>query len=288
MPVMQQVWTALRFSGLPFVLRHALQRRNVTVLCLHDPEPEVLSRQLDALAKRYSFIALSRYTDALRSGNLEALPHRALAVTFDDGHRGNFALLDACRAHDVVPTVFLASSIVGTDRAFWWTQVPGGVAGAEHLKGEPDAARVAALEAAGHSETEALPERSALSGDELRAMDGAFDLQSHTRLHPILSRCSDDRAWDEIAGAKAELEGRFGLRVTALAYPNGTAADWGEREASFAQRAGYRCAFSAMAGVNGAGTDPFRIHRIVIPDDASPDEAVVRSSLAHAFLKRLF
>lgn len=261
--------------------------RKVTILCYHDPEPLALSRQLAALSRHYRFTSLRDYVAARRSGDMGGLPKRALVITLDDGHRGNFRLLEVFRQHEVVPTIFLASGIVGTNRGFWWTQVPGGSSETELLKAATDAERVAALSSFGHSETDDLSVRSALSRDEIEAMRGTVDFQSHTVLHPILSRCTDERAWVEIAQSKADLESGYGLGVYALSYPNGTPADFGDREVALARRAGYECALSAVAGLADSRSDPYRIPRIVVPDDAGADEVLVRASLLHAWLKRL-
>jgi peptidoglycan/xylan/chitin deacetylase (PgdA/CDA1 family) len=215
---------------------------------------------------------------------VHSLPRRALVVTLDDGAAGNFQLLRVFRQHSVVPTIFLTTGIVGTDRAFWWTLLPGGGVEADSLKAVPDADRLATLAAHGHSEFDAAPTRSALSSAEIQKMRASVDFQSHTALHPVLSRCADERAWAEIAGSKADLEGRYGLDIYALAYPNGTPADFGPREAAMTARAGYECAVTMVPGTNGPRTDLFALRRIPIPDDASCDEALVRASLLHSRL----
>jgi peptidoglycan/xylan/chitin deacetylase (PgdA/CDA1 family) len=208
-------------------------------------------------------------------------------VTLDDGCRGNALLLDVFRKHSVVPTVFLCSGVVGTHRRFWWTMVPGGYSGAERLMRMPDRERIETLSALGHSETEAFPAPTALSHSQVESMKTSVDLQSHTVLHPILSRCSDERAWAEIAQSRADLESRYGISVYALSYPGGTSADYGDRDVAFAMQAGYECALTAVSGLNGRRTDLFKLRRIVVHDDASCDEVIVRASLLHKYLKML-
>jgi peptidoglycan/xylan/chitin deacetylase (PgdA/CDA1 family) len=256
-------------------------------LCYHDPDPATIARHLDAYSRAYTFVGLREAVDALRTRDLASLPDHPLLVTLDDGHRGNFSLLEVFRRRGVRPTIFLASGIVDTGRGFWWRSVPGGQDEIERLKALPDEQRVAALEAAGFIETATMVERTALSRDEMEALREVADLQSHTILHPILSRCTDDRAWDEISRSRSDLESAFALRVFALSYPNGTPADFGTREVEMAGRAGYTCAFTTVPGSNDGDADLFRISRIVIPDGASPDEAIVRASGLHHRLRRL-
>jgi poly-beta-1,6-N-acetyl-D-glucosamine N-deacetylase len=286
-PAPRWIWSVLRWSGLPALAREVVQRRRVTILFYHEIDPSALSRHLTVLGAHYDFVALRDYMEARRSKDATALPKHAIVVTLDDGLKSNFQLLEVFERHSVVPTMFVTSGIIGTDRRFWWTMVPGGRAETERLKRVPDAERVAALRSAGHSETEAFPDRTALSRAEVEEMRGYADFQSHTVLHPILSRCSDERAWNEIAGSRMDLENDYGFAVYALAYPNGTLDDFGDREVTLAARAGYGCALTTVPGTNDLRTDPFRLRRIIIPADASRDEIVVKASLLTEYVKRL-
>jgi peptidoglycan/xylan/chitin deacetylase (PgdA/CDA1 family) len=287
MPVSRGIWATLRFSGLPAVMRRLLQARNVTILCYHDPEPGLFARHLEALSRRYRFVSLEQYMDARAAGTMAVLPRFPLVITLDDGHAGNMDLVDTFRRFGVRPTIFLTSGVVGTRRAFWWDLLPGGEEEAERLKALPDDERLAALSACGRCETEETDAPSALSRDDVTVLRADADLQSHTVLHPVLARCGGERAWAEIASSKTDLEREYGLTVYAIAYPNGKTGDEGSRESMMAARAGYRCGLTAVAGLNDRYTDPFELHRIVIPDDAGVDELIVRTSLLADRLTRL-
>lgn len=47
-----------------------------------------------------------------------------------------------------------------------------------------------------------------------------FDIESHTKTHPMLTRLDAKHLADELAGSKKKLEDKLGIEVTALAYPN--------------------------------------------------------------------
>lgn len=47
-----------------------------------------------------------------------------------------------------------------------------------------------------------------------------FDIESHTKTHPILTRLDAKHLADELVGSKKILEDKLGIKVTALAYPN--------------------------------------------------------------------
>lgn len=256
----------LRLSGAPWLLRRAHRRGGATILFYHDPKPAVLDRHLAHLRRFYEFTTLDAIVRAVAARDPSSLPDHALAITLDDGHRGNHALLPVFRKHGVVPTIYLCSQIVGTARRFWF-QIPG--VDSEPYKALPNAERLAALARdVGFEQTREYDpaERQALSDREIEEMAPWVDFQVHTRFHPCLPRCSDEEAWEEIAGAKRELEKRLGRECRHFSYPNG---DFSDRDAELARRAGFASARTTELGWARADADPFRLPCFGITDDAS-------------------
>jgi len=268
----------LRWSGLPWLLRMTVQRRRVTILVYHDPTPEVVERHFEMLRRTYRHTTLREYVDS-RTGSGPPLPSRSIVVTFDDGYASNYALRETFRATGVTPSIFVCTGIVGTSRAFWFRHA----ADVEALKRLPDSERLAALEAEHFSPDAEQEPREALSDAEIRDLLAVADIQPHTMSHPILPRCADDRAQEEIAGGKRELEGRFGVDVYALAYPNG---DYTERETEVARSAGYRCALAVGGRTNSATTSMFSLQRIAIDDRDGVDELLVKASGLWGWVER--
>ena len=272
------VFRLLRWSGIPALLRATVQRRRVTILVYHDPRPEVVERHLRVLRRSYCIVSLRRYVSA-RTGDGAALPRKALVITFDDGYASNFDLRESLRRHGVRPTVFVCTGIVGTMRSFWFRHVDD----VEHLKRVPDAERLSRLAAAGFdADAERIP-REALSDAEIEELAPIAEIQAHTVTHPILPRCTDDRARAEIADGKRHLEQRFGFEVYALAYPNG---EYTEREVALARSAGYHCALAVEGRTNPRGVDIFRLRRIAIDDHDGVDELLVKASGLWPWLER--
>jgi len=82
--------------------------------------------------------------------------------------------------------------------------------------------------------------------DVFRAMDAeGFDIEAHSRTHPDLTTLSDQAAWSEIAGSKADLEHMLGHPVVLFAYPYGAL---NPRISAIVSRAGYRGGVGAYAG----------------------------------------
>jgi poly-beta-1,6-N-acetyl-D-glucosamine N-deacetylase len=275
------VFALLRLSGLPFLMRELLQRKTVTIVVYHALPAELADLHFGALRRRYNIISLSEYLAARINGTADRLPAKALIITFDDGHRSNYELRSLLEKHRIPITIFLCSGIVGTHRHYWWFHANGS-AEAQTLKALPDERRVEALRGKGHSDTREYETRQSLSRSEIAEMKGLVDFQSHTVFHPILPACSDEKAAREIAESKQALEGEHGLRICALAYPNG---DYSDREIRLLRKAGYTCGLTLDSGFNDSETDPFCLRRVPLPDDAGLNEMLVKTSGLWARLK---
>ena len=272
----------LRMSGLPYFIREVAQRRRVTILVYHKLSPEVADRHFEALRRSYNIISLADYLDG-RTNRRQQLPPKALVITLDDGHKGNYALKPLLEKYGITATVFLCSGLAGTNRHFWF-EIEMSNSLRQALKSVSDKERLKLLAGMGFTETAEQVTRQALSATEIEDMKCVVDFQSHTVYHPLLPQCSDQRAFDEISDSKIELEDKFGLLINALAYPNG---DYSTREIVAAEKCGYRCALTLDLGFNSRTTPAFQLKRICINDDAGLDELFVKASGVWGFLKNL-
>ena len=126
----------------------------------------------------------------------------------------------------------------------------------------------------GFDEAQEVSERDALTRGEIEELSSCVDFQSHTVSHPVLPKCSNEKAEYKIFASKQDIEREYGFDVYALSYPNG---DYSDREISLAKSAGYQCAVTADAGFNSDQTDPFRLKRINIDDNDGIDKLVVKA-----------
>lgn len=268
------VFFLLRLSGVPLILRELVQRNKVTILCYHDPVPSVFEQHIRALKKRYNIITLKDYADSRTGKSTQRIPPKSLVITIDDGFATNFQLQDVVANHCVPVTIFLCSGIVATNRHYWWTatQSPDDAVLMEKLS---DDERLQELQKQGFQELREYDTRQSLSSNEIRELKGLFDLQAHTQLHPILPRCSTNRARREITECKTELEKKHGLSIYAFAYPHGK---YGDREVAITKEAGYQCAVTTDSGFNTNMTNLFKLKRICINDSAGVNEVVVKVS----------
>jgi peptidoglycan/xylan/chitin deacetylase (PgdA/CDA1 family) len=251
------------------------QRNKLAILCYHDPDPTLFARHIPALKAHFNIIALRDYVTARMNNALDGLPPYPLVITMDDGHSRNFQLLEVLAKEKVPVTIFLVSGMVGTSQPLSRTSVA-----PEDKRATADTTHAGV----GFDEQTSSTTPPTLSEQEILAMAAHVDFQGHTRSHPMLPQCSMEKASDEIAGCKTELFSRFGFDIYALAYPYGR---YGERDITIAKQAGYTCAVTVEEGLNDISTDPFRLKRMYILDDADPMEAVVKASGLWTSLRRL-
>ena len=274
------IFSSLYYIGIPFLLREVVERDRTTIVVFHAPSADAARGHFVALRKRYNIIPLADYLRARIDGRARKLPPKSLIITVDDGHRSNAQLKSLLQEMEMPVTIFLCSGIVGTHRHFWWlhTRSP---SEAKACKQMTDAERLELLLSRDYHPEQEYPDRQALSKSEIEELKSLVDFQAHSVSHPILPACADEKAEYEIERCKTDLERLYGLKIEAFAFPNG---DCSERDIVIARNAGYRCALTLDTGINDIDVDLFRLRRIPVPDDASVNELLVKTS---GFWRRL-
>jgi peptidoglycan/xylan/chitin deacetylase (PgdA/CDA1 family) len=105
------------------------------------------------------------------------------------------------------------------------------------------------------------PPRQMMTWDEVRATLGFTRLGGHTHTHPILSRVTPDRVDEEVRTSRERIAAETGAPPRWFAYPNGQAGDFTPVVKNALRRHGFEAAFTAIEGVNGAGTDRLELRR---------------------------
>ena len=278
---------AIRFSGIPFLIRELFCRKKVTILIYHDPQPDIFEKHRKYLSQHYNFIALGELVNTLHNGDWSNIPPKSLVITIDDGHAGNYNLLPLFKAHKLIPTIYLCSQIVNTNRGLWF-KVDGirerrGKKNRELFKRIPNRERLARLkkEYDFHPQKE-FSDRQALNRHELIEMGLYVDFQAHTQFHPILTTCTDSECQQEIEGGKRDLEASLDVTCSHFCYPNG---DYTEREINIVKECGYKSARTSDCGWNDVATHPYKLKAMDITNDASINQLVAQMSGAFQYLK---
>jgi peptidoglycan/xylan/chitin deacetylase (PgdA/CDA1 family) len=270
------------FSGLPFLIRELIQRHYVTILVLHDPEAGSAGEIISWLNKKYNVIDLNDFLSACEQGSSKCLPPKSLIITFDDGHIGNHQLLPFLKKTKIPITIFLCSGIVNTNRHFWF-KFPSLPAPSDSFKQIADEERLRLLAESGFLQEKEYPRPQALNKEQVLEMREFVNFQSHTVFHPCLNQCTSDKSWFEINKSKSALETELGLKINAIAFPNG---DYSKREVDFALKAGYSCALTIDHGYNTIHSDKLKLKRICLNDSDNIEMAAVKASGIWGLLKR--
>jgi peptidoglycan/xylan/chitin deacetylase (PgdA/CDA1 family) len=112
----------------------------------------------------------------------------------------------------------------------------------------------------------APPSRRALTPDEVTALGARDGIQigSHTHSHPSLAYLRHDDQRREIAEGRRHVESWRGSPATAFAYPFGGRSDVSDEVAAVARNAGLEFACTTEPGRVHAGTDRFRVPRVLV------------------------
>jgi peptidoglycan/xylan/chitin deacetylase (PgdA/CDA1 family) len=173
--------------------------------------PSQLRRQLEWLV-RHGYRGVT-FADAVTSPP----PGRKLVLTFDDAYLSvlerAYPILDALA---LPATVFVVTDFADTNAPLAWP-------GIGHWRGGPYER-----------------ELRGLTWDQLRELAAAgWEVGSHTRTHPRLTRVDDTTLERELRDSRAACERELGRACRSLAYPFGA---FDERVAAAAARAGYAAA----------------------------------------------
>ena len=274
------VYKVLRWSGVAWMWREMVQRHRVTFLLFHDMEATDAERNFAYLKRHYNLISLNAYLDAVNNG--KRLPDKAIVITFDDGHASNYALLPVIKKMQIPITIFLCSSIVGTQRHFWFRHSMEKKLNVEALKRMSNEKRLETLKQFGFLQEHEYSDTQALTKEQIEAMMPWVDFQSHTCYHSILPQCDDVTARKEIAESKLQLETDYGRRINAISYPNG---DYSARDIRLAKEAGYECGVTVDSGYNDLNSDLYRLKRFSVNDAKTTAELMVKASGCYALLK---
>lgn len=275
------IFKILRYSGLPFLFREIIQKSRVTILLFHDISPETAEFTFQFLHKKYNLIELNDLLNAIDYKDLISLPKKALIITFDDGHIGNYKLFSLIKKHKTPVSIFLCAAIINTNRNFWFTYKPSEDK-KDELKKIINSERLAILNKFGYNQEEEHETPQALNRSQIMEMKDHISFQSHTLFHPILTQCSYEDAKKEIIDSKNLLENEYDLRINAISYPNG---DYSRREIEIAREGGYWCGVTVDYGFNSIKTDVYKLKRISVKDTFNLDELIVKSSGVWGFLK---
>jgi peptidoglycan/xylan/chitin deacetylase (PgdA/CDA1 family) len=254
----------LKYSGILFLFRYFIIRQRISFIVYHNPSKPNFLKHIEFLRKKYNFISMEDYYNALISNDFSAIPDYALCITFDDGHKNNYDLYEIFKEYNIRPTIYLCSGIVATNRHYWDTVSTGQII--KHLKSIPNNHRLLELRKFDFYNEQEYEDRQALSKTEIVSMLQYVDFQSHTKFHPALSNCNVIEKTEELVESKTQIEELTGRSCLHLAYPHGM---YDDEVIKIAISAGYKTARTIDVGWNGANSNPYKLKITGVSDNAS-------------------
>ena len=250
----------IRYSGIYWIVREWIGRRRISVIVYHDPAPDVMERHIRYLRRNYAIITLQRVVDSIYAGQRSALPRKSLVITIDDGHTGNYRLLNIFRRYSVKPTIYLCRNTIGIRPRL-------GVPVIGLTNSEKTEENITFHIPLGKSRKFKYSEWQALSLAQIYEMKPWIDFQSHGKNHVSLVSCEEKRLSDELAGSRKALSKILGKNCLHFAYPFG---DYTRRENNLAVQCGYKSGRTTDPGWNTFRSDPFALRIVaMVPDHAS-------------------
>jgi peptidoglycan/xylan/chitin deacetylase (PgdA/CDA1 family) len=200
---------------------------DLLVLCYHgisETWPAPTTVKPDDFERQLSEFVRLGYRGATLSEALTVPPaEKTLVVTFDDAHSSVGALAAPAMAKLGIPgTVYVPTEYPDSGRPMGWD-------GYDIWLG-----------------TEHEHELSCMGWEELSQLHAAgWEVGSHTRSHPRLSKIADQPIRTELTESRRECEAKVGAPCTSIAYPY---SDYDDRAVRAAAEAGYRFAVTVPRG----------------------------------------
>lgn len=217
-------WSSVKNSGCSLEKLRSVAGRSRSALMLHSLAVPQSMEEASYYVSPSRFRRLMRWfhatgyqTATLSQWLRDEVPEKHVLLTFDDGYEDLYhEFLPIAIKYRLKALIFLVADRIGSENV--WDQ-PGG-----------------------------LRARSLLTLEHIREMQRyGIEFGSHSLTHPWLPGVSDTQLRYEVTGSKRKLEDLLGVEINSFAYPYGGID---RRVRSAVANAGYRSAFTTLAGVN--------------------------------------
>jgi len=272
-------------------------------------------REIKFLKSHFEIIPLDVAVNKIQ--NKEGFDKPTVCITVDDGYKDNYdLLLPVLQEENVTVTIFLSTSVIGTENMNWYDQlansilhahdqpfsVKGLLSGKTFLMDSIRTKRSAYVEIVETLKGMDILERNQcledikvclgvpkvdtrimLNWDEVCTMSKAgITFGAHTHTHPILTKMPLDEAKKDILRSKQKIEKELGSEVKHFAYPNGREEDFNEDLRQYCKEIGFSSVSTLNYGNNKRLFDIWRLKRISSESPIS----LFAVNVIRAFLKK--
>jgi peptidoglycan/xylan/chitin deacetylase (PgdA/CDA1 family) len=191
---------------------------------------DVFRQQLRWLRRHFELVSLSEAQRRVASPTNHT---PTLSITFDDGYAANCTAALPLLLRNRIPFTYFVTSGAVLDGQYFEHDLNLG------LRLQPN------------------------TPEQLRALVAeGVEIGAHTRTHANLGQPHDAATlYDEVVGARDELQEALNCRIRYFAFPFGQHANLSSAAFALAAEAGYEGVVSAYGGYNFPGDDPFHLQR---------------------------
>lgn len=267
--------------------------------------PEGFDQQVQFAAKNFDVISANDLPQIMKNQK-----GRYVLITFDDGYRDNFDFaFPILKSYGVSGTFFLATGFLDNPTVPWWDEIAWMIRTSQKASleleewnnekiifDEPDRnqaiyktlklykslegsvsesflndlARVTGCGRCPRKEAEDLW----MTWDMIREMtESGMCFGGHTVHHPVLSRLSESKQWEEIQNSGQRIEQETGKFPVVFSYPVGGPSAFTETTRTLCKKAGYLYSFSYYGGYSSFSDqdhDHYDMPRIPVEMETSP------------------
>jgi peptidoglycan/xylan/chitin deacetylase (PgdA/CDA1 family)/ubiquinone/menaquinone biosynthesis C-methylase UbiE len=214
--------------------------------------PEELAQIVRVLRQGgWSFLTISQVQACARGER--ATPHKAVALTFDDGYESVFLdALPVLSQHGIKATAYITSDHISSR-----------FSGATREGGGPP-----------------LPVMTEAQIRELA--DAGWDIGAHSCSHPVFLTLTPEQARREMTDSKARLEAITGRAVTSFAFPYGEpGVAFAPEQIDIARRVGFQTVMTMQPGLVDPAVNRPAWPRIGVGGDVWPEGLPARIAAIH-------
>lgn len=266
--------------------------------------------QMNLMAKYFNVLSLNEAVERLKTN---ALPPRAVCITFDDGYADNLNnALPILKKHKLSATFFIANGFLNGGR-MWNDTIIEAVRNASGdqfdlrdcgLESYPIATEQERTHSAERiiknikhqapdirmsltnriaAKSQNLPNDLMLTTEQLQELhQSGGEIGGHTVNHPILAKLDASTAIQEIAENKQFLESTLGCTLKFFAYPNGKpGSDYLPEHVEIVRQQGYQAALSTSWATAKHNNDLWQLPRFT-PWDETPLKFMLRMIKVYA------
>lgn len=302
---LSRLFSSTKNKGIPVLAYHRISQDNDGGL-LSNSGSQLISATRGQFLKQMRYLSKNGYQTVLFSDLDDKnciLPERPVIITFDDGFSDNYDIASKVLEEFGFKAVFFISTdYIGSGDYYWFDKLltyqdydaniqvitktlleyDSDIENKnviEILKDKPNESRLHLLDKinANISENDSRPVNNLTYNclpmtwnQVIELSSHGHEIGSHSKTHPMLSRCGYQEQVDEIEGSRKEIEAHIGKKVCVFSYPFGGRDSYSNDVIDILKASGYKYACNYLSGMYfPSANNTYEISRLHIEQEIS-------------------